>query len=65
MATIFFFQVVMEKNYYWNSSPGPSNRPRQQIKSHPTSWQFPLISYPDAFITLKYKLENERSFEVH
>ena len=23
----------------------PSNKPRQQIKLHPTSWQYPLINY--------------------
>ena len=38
----FLFQVEIKKNCYWNC---PYNRHRQQIKLHPTSWQYPLINY--------------------
>ena len=41
----FFFHVKLKKICYWNYFSGPSNRPRQQIKPNPTSWQYPLINY--------------------
>ena len=40
----FLFQVE-NKKCYWNCWLGPSNRPNQEIKLHPTSWQYPLINY--------------------
>ena len=41
--------VEIKKKYYENCCPGPSSRPRQHIKLHPTSCQFPLINYPGAW----------------
>ena len=41
----FLFQVEIKKKCYWNCWFGPSNRPNQQIKLQPTSWQYPLIDY--------------------
>ena len=34
-----------KKKCYWKSCLSPSDRPRQQIKLHPISWQYPLIDY--------------------
>ena len=39
-----FFEFEIKKNCHWWCQ-GPSNRPRQHIEPHPTSWQHPLINY--------------------
>ena len=38
----FFIQVEIKKKCYWKC---PSNGPNHQIKSHPTRWHYPLITY--------------------
>ena len=46
---------------YWNWCLSPSNRYRQQIMLHPSSWQYPLISYLDP----KQQRNNKTSICMH
>ena len=41
----FLFQEIKKKCEYWNCCLCPSNRQRQQIKLHPASWHYPLMTY--------------------
>ena len=60
--TLFEKMIFVSKNNcYWNCWLGPSKRPKQQIELHPTSWQLPLINYPDP----KYRpLSCRKSVEI-
>ena len=43
--TLFVKVEKKEKKSYRNFWLSPSNNPNQQIKPHPTRWQYPLINY--------------------
>ena len=43
-------KVEINKKYYWNCCPKPSQGFGPQIVPQPTRWKYPLINYPDLYI---------------